>query len=325
MPKVSIIMPVYKAERYLRVCLDSILSQSFSDWECILVDDASPDASGEIIEEYVRGDHRFRAIHKPNNEGVSMARQTGLDHATGDYVIHADPDDRTDVDWLKELYEKAESEHADMVICDFERIYADNKVIYRQCPTSLNTEDILEDLLMKRIWGSCWNKLVRRECFRQHQISFHPQMNLWEDLYVTCKLLMAGIKVAYVPKVLYYYDSVSNQNSLVMYRKMKHVRSAMIFIDEISPQLIQERYVEGWFRVKKTIKTWLFRIHASKQDMAGIYEEINGRLISEAKGSSPFSLDFCLALSIKGYPTLAHLIYGAPMKLRKKFFGMKKS
>ena len=92
MPKVSIIVPVYNAEKYLRECLDSIISQIFTDWECILVDDGSPDNSGEICNEYAKDDSRFRVFHVQNG-GVSRARNIGLDNMSSEWVMFVDSDD----------------------------------------------------------------------------------------------------------------------------------------------------------------------------------------------------------------------------------------
>ena len=103
MPKVSIIVPVYKAEQYLHRCVDSILSQSFTDCELILVDDGSPDKSGEICDEYASRDSRIQVIHKQNG-GVSSARNAGLDVAHGEYVWFVDSDDWIENDSLKEIY-----------------------------------------------------------------------------------------------------------------------------------------------------------------------------------------------------------------------------
>ena len=308
-PLISIIVPVYNAEKYLSKCLDSIVAQTFEDWECIIVNDASPDGVGEIIHSYAQKDRRFKVITKTVNEGVSKARQTGLENSCGKYVIHADPDDNVDKEWLKQLYDTAESTQADITICDFERIYANKRVTYNQKPSSLNSEDVLEDLLMGRIWGCSWNKLVRRECFVKWNISFHPEMNLWEDIYVICKLLICGAKVAYVPKVLYYYDSKSNPNSIVMHRKYEHVRSVMIFVNDISSVLIQPRYDEGWYHVKKKVKRWLFKLNASQEDMSQIYKEVNTKIIQEGKTSSFCSLPYCLALAVAGHTKLAHTLY----------------
>ena len=308
-PSISIIVPVYNAEKYLSKCLDSILAQTYENWECIIVNDASPDGVGEIISSYAQRDQRFKVITKTINEGVSRARQTGLEKSCGKYVIHADPDDTVDKNWLKELYQTAESSQADITICDFERIYANQTVTCCQKPSSLNNEDILEDLLMERIWGCTWNKLVRRECFVKWNVSFHPEMNLWEDIYVVCKLLICGVRVAYVPKVLYYYDSKSNPDSIVMHRKYEHVRSVMIFVDEISSLLTQPRYNEGWYHVKKKVKLWLFNLNASQEDLCQIYKEVNTRIIEEGKTSSFSSLPYCLALAVDGHTKLAYSLY----------------
>ncbi|MCI7728300.1 MAG: glycosyltransferase, partial [Bacteroidales bacterium] len=91
-PSVSIIVPVYNVELYLSKCIDSILAQSFTDWECILVDDGSKDSSGKICDEYALKDTRIKVIHQ-TNKGVSVARQVGIDNASGEYSIHIDPDD----------------------------------------------------------------------------------------------------------------------------------------------------------------------------------------------------------------------------------------
>lgn len=117
-PQVTIIMPVYKAEATIRKSLDSILAQTLGDWELVIVDDGSPDSSGSVCDEYAQRDSRITVIHQQNG-GVSAARQAGLDMAKGEYVIHVDPDDWVEPEMLDELYKKAKSDDADMVICDF--------------------------------------------------------------------------------------------------------------------------------------------------------------------------------------------------------------
>ncbi len=102
-PAVSVIVPVYKAENYLCHCVDSLLAQTFPDFEILLIDDGSPDHSGDICDEYARKDSRVRVFHK-ENEGVSSTRQCGIDNAKGEYTIHADPDDWVEPDMLDELY-----------------------------------------------------------------------------------------------------------------------------------------------------------------------------------------------------------------------------
>ena len=307
-PKISIIVAVYQAEKYLNRCLDSIQSQTIKDFEAILVDDGSLDNSGAICDCYAKKDSRFHVIHK-KNEGVSIARQTGLDAAQGEYVIHADPDDWVEPDWIESLFHKIEEEEADMVICDFDRIFSDKVIKYIQRPTSLANNDILADLINEKIWGSCCNKLIRRNCFEYHKISFHPEMNLWEDLYVTCLLVIKGIKVEYVPRILYHYDSTINENSIVMHRNDSHIRSCMIFIDDFSPILSSEDYDDGWFHLKYKIKKWIFLVKNSNYDIVKTYSEINEKCIKKTKFYRIWSLDTCVALCLKGHSRLAHFLY----------------
>lgn len=156
---VSIIVPVYKAEAYLHRCLDSILAQTFTDWELLLVDDGSPDRSGVICDEYAAKDDRIRVFHKENG-GVSSARQKGQDEAQGEYTIHADPDDWVEPTMLEELYKKAKADDADMVICDYYMNDGENQTYITQKPTVLDRKTVLGELLFQQLHGSCWNKLV---------------------------------------------------------------------------------------------------------------------------------------------------------------------
>lgn len=117
MPNVSIIVPCYKVEQYLRQCVDSLINQTMKDIEIILVDDGSPDKSGEICDEYKAKDNRIKVIHKKNG-GVSAARNDGLKVATGEYVVFVDSDDYVPVDAYELLYNKAIETSADMVIGD---------------------------------------------------------------------------------------------------------------------------------------------------------------------------------------------------------------
>ena len=229
-PKISVIVPVYKAERYLHKCVDSLLAQTFSDFEVILVDDGSPDRSGELCDEYARRDSRVRVIHKPNG-GVSSARQCGMDHAQGEYTIHADPDDWTEPTMLEELYRKAKDEDADMVICDFYMEFPYKKVYIRQCPPSLNTRTVLR-ALFQQLHGSCWNKLVRRTCYSQYGIRFPEGLNICEDFFVNAELLKHDIKVGYLARAFYHYDKSANPNSITVNMLPNHLRQDEMIMEK---------------------------------------------------------------------------------------------
>ena len=212
-PKISVIVPVYKAEAYLHRCVDSLLAQTFQDYEILLVDDGSPDRSGEICDEYAKRDKRIRVFHKENG-GVSSARQCGIDNARGEYTIHADPDDWVEPMMLEELYKKAKAENADMVICDF---YCDEKgkiVLKRQKPSSLKHEKVLRDFFY-RLHGSSWNKLVRLECLNKYDVKYPVELSYCEDLFVNACLASNDIRVSYLPMAFYHYDQYTNADSLI--------------------------------------------------------------------------------------------------------------
>lgn len=204
MPEVSIIVPVYKAEKYLNRCVDSILAQTFTDWELLLIDDGSPDRSDEICDEYAKKDFRIRVIHKENG-GVSSARQRGLDEAVGEYTIHVDSDDWVEPNMLEELYKKAKQDDADIVICDYFNNIGTKQTICRQCPSSLEPKQVLIELF-QQLHGSCWNKLARRVCYKQYGIEFPRGINYCEDLFTWVQFLShKEVKVAYLNKAFYHY------------------------------------------------------------------------------------------------------------------------
>lgn len=211
-PKVSVIVPIYKAEVYLHRCVDSLLSQTFQDYEILLVDDGSPDRSGEICDEYAKKDSRVRVFHKENG-GVSSARQCGIDNARGEYTIHADPDDWVEPEMLDELYKKAKEDDADMVICDFYVERRENTKYVKQEPSSLNHEVVLRELF-QQLHGSCWNKLVRRACYKEYGVAFPKDLNYCEDFIVCVSLLNRAIKISYLHGAYYHYDQIVNNNSI---------------------------------------------------------------------------------------------------------------
>ena len=298
----------------MRRCLDSIRAQGFSHFEAILVDDGSSDSSGQICDNYAELDHRFRVIHK-KHEGVSVARQMGLDYAKGKYVIHADCDDWVEPEWLQSLYDAIEADNADMVLCDFEKVFVNRSEPCIQRPSSLNNADILADLLEDKLMGVCWNKLIRTDCFRQFSISFAPNMCFMEDLFVVCTLLLNGIKVSYLPGVLYHYDFTSNPGSITKNGKYKkHIDSCLYFIDSLSPILSSYKYDTGWFFRKSQVKELIFRTLSWEYDIYNIFKEINHRYIQESRATRCQSLQRYVALCL--YVPSKHLCKGAHLMYR---------
>lgn len=207
--KVSVILPVYNAATTITRMLDSLRDQTLVDFEVLMIDDGSTDNSGAILDEYAQKDNRFRVVHK-KNEGVSVARQTGVELAQGEYVIHADSDDWVDQTMLEELYAKAENDDADVVICDFFSNTDTDQTLCKQQPSELKADVILRELF-QQLHGSCWNKLVRQACYNKYNVRFPKGINHCEDLLFWAQLLQhTDVKVSYLPKAFYHYYVNSN-------------------------------------------------------------------------------------------------------------------
>ena len=126
--KVSVIVPVYNVEKYLRKCLASLVNQDFEDYEIIIVNDGSPDNSQEIIDEYTKKYKFIRSFTKENG-GLSSARNYGIDKARGDYIAFVDSDDYVDVAFLKELYEAITKDGSDIAVCEFSYVYPNGNMV----------------------------------------------------------------------------------------------------------------------------------------------------------------------------------------------------
>lgn len=204
----------------MRRCVDSLLAQTLTNFEVLLIDDGSPDHSGEICDRYAEQDKRIRVIHQENG-GVSAARQRGIDEAKGEYTIHADPDDWVEPTMLEKLYEKAKKEDADVVICDYYTNVRKRQMYIKQQPTAFVSDSLVHDLVFQQLHGSCCNKLVKRVCYSEYGIRFPKGMNMREDLTVCLELFMRPVKVAYLNEAFYHYDMTSNGNSLSLSNSCK--------------------------------------------------------------------------------------------------------
>jgi len=228
-PKISVIVPIYNMEQLMRKCIDSILTQAFTDYECLLIDDGSTDGSSDICDEYAAKDARFKAFHKPNG-GLSDARNFGLAHAIGEYTIFFDPDDWVDNECLKEMYAKAVETNADMVMCDiyYNDLYRQN--YGKQEPTSLCHEDVLKDLITGKVAGFTVTKLIRRSLYQRYPDDIYG----CEDQYTMCALLMNNIQISYLPKAYYHYMHYGNSSQSRRYDEQTYKNDLLVrkmFVD----------------------------------------------------------------------------------------------
>lgn len=203
-PLLSIIVPVYDVERYLPKCMDSILAQTFTDFELILVDDGSPDNCPALCDAAAARDARIRVIHQ-KNRGLSAARNAGLDAARGAWIGFVDSDDYIAPEMYEAMYHAVQSTGADLALCD----YAEVDEAGAPCQSMhirLEKKDFTGRDLLKNATDStiqpAWNKLYRRDVFAQLR---YPEGKLNEDLFLIPEICLNTQKAVVVPKALYYY------------------------------------------------------------------------------------------------------------------------
>lgn len=214
MAVITVIVPVYKVEKYLQKCVDSILAQSFQDFDLILVDDGSPDRCGEICDAYAEKDKRITVIHKRNG-GLSDARNAGIDwameHSGSEWLAFVDSDDYLHPDFFRIQLETAERESGDLVICDYYDISNVGEIDETQHSFfDLATEDknrMYECLCMNWRIVTAWNKLYKKDIFAQLRF---PVGKIHEDSFVIHRVLWNCHKAVFIPNRLYYYRHRNN-------------------------------------------------------------------------------------------------------------------
>lgn len=200
---ISVIMPVFNTIQYLEQAIESVLYQTYLDWELILVDDGSSDGSGEMCDYYVKKDCRICVIHQ-ENKGLSGARNTGMKFATGEYIQFLDSDDWLYPGTLKTVYEAAISSDSDMVIFDAQ-YEGDNYSWHEKStiPDGLyDSKTILENLAKPSIPPYAWNKFCKRSLYDG---VFFPEGENWEDVATTFYPVSRAKKIAVLGKPLYHY------------------------------------------------------------------------------------------------------------------------
>jgi glycosyltransferase involved in cell wall biosynthesis len=200
--KVSVIIPVFNTEKYLQKCIDSVLSQTFTDFELILVDDCSTDASPAICDDYATKDTRIKVIHNAQNQGSSKARKTGLDVSAGDYILFVDSDDWVENDMLKALYSKAADEKLNIVCCDLYIDKVDGIKFKKQGITGTDKTSIIKQILSNSVWHNLWNKLISKDICKK--IIF-PDLSNGEDWGIIIQAVYYAERTGYLSKALYHY------------------------------------------------------------------------------------------------------------------------
>lgn len=233
---VSVIIPVYNAEDTLAISSESLLRQSYPFLEIIYINDCSTDGSGESIRDWARKleDKEYvtvRIIDHERNKGVAVARNTGLDHATGRYIYYVDADDAIEPDAIEVLVNAALQNDAEIVGCNWFLSFEKNERKMNQLAFSTAYEGLMGILNGTMRWN-LWLFLVDRSLYEKNAVRFTPGLDMGEDLMVMCKLFTCANRVIYVDRALYHYRQ-SNTASLTKVYSIEHVEQVTQNVQEV--------------------------------------------------------------------------------------------
>jgi len=300
-PKVSIIIPVYNAEKYLERCVRSLMNQTLEEIEIILVDDSSTDSSLQLCNSFSEEDNRIKVIHK-ENEGAGKARNTALKLATGEYIGFLDADDYVEHNMFQTLYEKAVSCHADLVMSGV--LFVDGAMFSKEgeCvrksyfseDTHFDTEESLKELQMGIVGAlpedaddskygmSIWKNLFRHEIIQRNNLTFQSEREmLSEDAlfmvdYISCIRKATGIREAF-----YYY--CRNEDSISKSYKQDRFEKSLVFVNEVEkrfqkeiPQKTYQIYIDRFWQAMCRVLCSQEIMHAKDNRIR--YQDLKNRL-----------------------------------------------
>lgn len=202
-PRVSIIVPVYNIEKYIGQCIESILRQTYKNFELLLVDDGSTDSSGRICDDYSAVNSQIKTIHKPNG-GLTSARNAGLEHAQGEWICHIDGDDWVMHDYLEKMISKAEDKQADITICDMLFIFPDRAERMKMYDWDMQGIYGLGRYI-STVWTTLCGSIQKRRLYIEYNFKSPQKVNYCEDFHLITRLISVSSRVAKVKEPLYCY------------------------------------------------------------------------------------------------------------------------
>jgi glycosyltransferase involved in cell wall biosynthesis len=281
--KISIIVPVYNTGKYLKRCLESIISQKFEDIEIIVVNDCSPDDSLNIIKEFMKKDNRISLIDKQRNEGLSAARNSGIKIAKGEYIIHIDSDDWIEKEYFLETYQNAKKYDADIIITDFYKDFDNGKINYiKDQAENINKEDMLENIFLMNAYPSVCNKLIRRELYIKNNI-YHPiGVAIGEDLCTTPKLIYYAKNIYKYNKPFLHYIQTPDSMIRTKIRELNKLKEIYFVIKNLE-EFFDSKNVNLSLNILKInhLSIWLLKSKYNLKDLE--YLEILNEYINTFK------------------------------------------
>jgi glycosyltransferase involved in cell wall biosynthesis len=315
-PEITVIVPAFNAEKYLRTCLESVTGQTFTSWELIIADDGSTDSTGAIADEYAAKDGRIKVLHL-NRHGVSAARNACIDASEGKYLAFVDADDYLEPDYLKELFDRAEVSHADIVQCSFFEDSEGNKTPDAN-PVDKTYED--PDSMMRAFFAgthgdirdSVWAKLFRRDAFAD--IRFDTGLSIYEDGYYVYQCLRKATKAVCFGKPLYHY--VKHGNSATHSGLDEKYKDYFAMFDKLKADFADNGFIRKRIAGREAeTALWLMRIMVNNGNKKAAWE-LRKRAVAAAGDVIRSNAPFALKLKLIGVTIMPH-IYFAMLKGRK--------
>lgn len=244
--KISVIVPIYKVEEYLYRCVDSIINQTYTNLEIILVDDGSPDNCPMICDEYAKKDIRIRVVHKKNG-GLSDARNAGLDIATGEYIMFIDSDDFVDIEMMESMMKNMIDNNVDMVVCNIKYVYEDREVVkYNQADRILDRYEAMEEYLKDGVVQAvAWNKLYKKSLINNMRYKVGKTN---EDEFFTYKVVDKTEKIYYNSSPFYNY--IQRDSSIMGKYSIKRLDGVEASYERLN--FIKEKYPSLYLSEKRT-------------------------------------------------------------------------
>ena len=232
---VSVLVPVYNVSKFIERCLHTLFGQTYTNIQYIFVDDCSPDNSVEIIKqvlkEYPQRKADVKIVRHEKNRGLAAARNTGIENAEGEYVLHIDSDDYIEVDMVELMFGKAKEEDADIVVCDYFLEWEKTRK-YINVEIGENKEKYLDYLLDSSASPAVWNKMFRKEIYTKHDITTNEGINFGEDFTVTPKLVYYARSIAKVDQAFVHYVQY-NANSYTKKITDKNISDITITLENL--------------------------------------------------------------------------------------------
>lgn len=269
MKKVSVIIPVYNAESTIEKCLKSIIQQSYTNLEIIVINDGSTDSSLKILTHFASSDPRIIIIDK-DNEGASAARNSGLKAATGDYVQFVDSDDYLHINMISSLVENIISNSSDISICGYIECSNNNIVEHRGIDYLGKVDNILDYLFDNILLFSLWNKLYIREKINHYFIN---NIALGEDILFNLDYLKNCNRISVIPSPLYFYVLSNTSGLHIQYHETDHETDKMIYA-KLNELIEDDTNIKERIFIDSTQRTIQRMIFSSQMDIKHIKEKI---------------------------------------------------